>query len=145
MTPTEDVQNFLEAKRMKKLQDGITAYDFLKRTEISYDDIEALIGAPADKELDRREKEQVEITIKYEGYIKKEKAKIAKLHKLEAKEIPENLDYDDVDNLATEAREKLKRVGPQTIAQASRISGVNPADIGILTVYIQRGKIKKTV
>ena len=87
--------------------------------------------------------EQVEIQIKYAGYIDKEKAKIAKLKRMEAKKIPANIDYDAIEGLATEGRQKLQKIQPETLAQASRIGGVNPADIGILSVYIQQGKIAK--
>ena len=85
--------------------------------------------------------EQVEINTKYEGYIKKALKEADKMLSLEEKSIPENLDYDDIDNLASEARQKLKEIRPITIGQASRISGVNPADISILMVYLRRKKI----
>lgn len=138
--PTEEVQDFMVANDFKKLQDGILAADLMKRPQIHYEDVEQFIGT---KNLDRRVKEQVEVSIKYEGYIQKEKANVAHLRKMEAKKIPENLDYTKVNSLATEAIQKLEKINPRTIAQASRISGVNPADIGILSVYIQRGKIAK--
>ena len=80
----------------------------------------------------------VEIQVKYEGYINKTNREIEKMLKLEEKEIPSNINYDDVKNLASEARQKLKQVMPLTIAQASRISGVNPADIAVLTVYLKK-------
>ena len=86
-------------------------------------------------------KEQVEINTKYEGYIKKALKEADKMLTLEEKIIPENIDYDSIDNLASEARQKLKEIKPITIGQASRISGVNPADISILMVYLRRKKI----
>ena len=98
---------------------------------------------PAAEGIDNRVVEQVEIQIKYAGYIDKEKAKIAKLKRMEAKKIPANIDYDAIEGLATEGRQKLQKIQPETLAQASRIGGVNPADIGILSVYIQQGKIAK--
>jgi len=76
-------------------------------------------------------------------YIKKAEANVAKLKRMEAKAIPANIDYDAIDGLATEAHQKLKKIQPETLAQASRISGVNPADIAILSVYIEQGKIAK--
>ncbi len=88
-------------------------------------------------------KEQVEISVKYEGYIAKAIEKVEKLKRMEAKRIPSNIDYDAINGLATEARQRLKLIQPETIAQASRISGVNPADVSILMVYIEQGKIAK--
>ena len=88
-------------------------------------------------------KEQVEIQMKYEGYIKKSLQQVDRLKKMENKKIPENIDYDAINGLATEARQKLKKVRPLSVAQASRISGVNPADISILLVYLEQGKIAR--
>lgn len=116
--------------------------DLLKRPEMHYEELMPFFEAP-EEPLDRREIEQIEIQIKYEGYIKKALDKVDKLKRLEAKRIPSYIDYDAIDSLATEARQKLKQIRPETIAQASRISGVNPADISILMVYIEQGKIAK--
>ena len=138
--PSAQVNELLAHYQMAPLQDGVLAADFLKRPQIHYSDIQDLIGGP---ELPLPVIEQVEISIKYAGYIKKQEAQIAHLKKLEAKKIPANLDYDDVQGLATEALQKLKKINPTTIAQASRISGVNPADLSILMIYIQRGRIAK--
>lgn len=138
--PSAQVNDLLAQYQMAPLQDGVLAADFLKRPQIHYSDIQDLIGGP---ELPLPVIEQVEISIKYAGYIKKQEAQIAHLKKLEAKKIPANLDYDDVQGLATEALQKLKKINPTTIAQASRISGVNPADLSILMIYIQRGRIAK--
>lgn len=138
--PSAQVNELLAQYQMAPLQDGVLASDFLKRPQIHYSDIQDLIGGP---ELPLPVIEQVEISIKYAGYIKKQEAQIAHLKKLEAKKIPANLDYDDVQGLATEALQKLKKINPTTIAQASRISGVNPADLSILMIYIQRGRIAK--
>lgn len=138
--PSAQVNELLAQYQMAPLQDGVLAADFLKRPQIHYFDIQDLIGGP---DLPLPVIEQVEISIKYAGYIKKQEAQIAHLKKLEAKKIPANLDYDDVQGLATEALQKLKKINPTTIAQASRISGVNPADLSILMIYIQRGRIAK--
>jgi tRNA uridine 5-carboxymethylaminomethyl modification enzyme len=94
-------------------------------------------------ELDQDIKEQVEIQIKYEGYIEKSLQQVDRLKKMENKKIPDNIDYDDINGLATEARQKLKKIKPLSIAQASRISGVNPADISILLVYLEQGRIAR--
>ncbi|MFT9096973.1 MAG: tRNA uridine-5-carboxymethylaminomethyl(34) synthesis enzyme MnmG, partial [Liquorilactobacillus sp.] len=95
------------------------------------------------KEIDNRVIEQVEIQIKYEGYIKKANQKVEKLKKMEAKKIPDRIDYSAIEGIATEARQKFEKIRPETLAQASRISGVNPADISILAIYIEQGKIAK--
>jgi len=98
---------------------------------------------PVDGEIDPDVAEQVEIQTKYEGYIQKSLQQVDRLKKLEDKKIPDQIDYDAINGLASEARQKLKQVRPLTVAQASRISGVNPADISILLVYIEQGKIAK--
>ncbi len=139
--PTAEVQSFLREKGSAELKDGVLAADFLKRPEISYQEVIQFI--PANDNLTAKEVEQVEIQIKYEGYIKKAMEKVEKLKRLEAKRIPERIDYEAINGLATEARQKLLKIQPETIAQASRISGVNPADISILMVYIEQGKIAK--
>lgn len=139
--PTAEVQAFLAEKGAAALKDSVLAVEFLRRPEISYQELLQFI--PADEVLTAKEIEQVEIQIKYEGYIKKAMEKVEKLKRMEAKRIPENIDYEAINGLATEARQKLMKIQPETIAQASRISGVNPADISILMVYIEQGKIAK--
>ena len=106
----------------------------LKRPEISVKFLEKFIQFPYNEEI----KEQVEIYLKYEGYIVKSYKEAEKLLKLEKKQIPEDIDYDKIKNIASEARQKLKEVKPRTIAQAIRISGVNPSDISILSVYLKK-------
>ncbi|KRK33331.1 tRNA uridine-5-carboxymethylaminomethyl(34) synthesis enzyme MnmG [Loigolactobacillus bifermentans] len=140
--PNDQVNAFLTAKGTAPLKDGVLASDFLKRPEISYQDLLQFIPA-APETLDRRVIEQVEIQIKYAGYIKKAEDRVAKLKRMEAKKIPANIDYDAINGLATEAHQKLKQIQPETLAQATRISGVNPADIAILSVYIEQGRIAK--
>ncbi|MGN4123511.1 tRNA uridine-5-carboxymethylaminomethyl(34) synthesis enzyme MnmG [Lysinibacillus sphaericus] len=139
--PNEATQSAIRSVGGSELKDGIRGADLLKRPEVHYDLISSLI--PADIELTDEVKEQVEIQLKYEGYIEKALQQVEKLHKMENKKIPENIDYDAISGLATEARQKLKQVTPLSIAQASRISGVNPADISILLVYIEQGKIAR--
>lgn len=140
--PTEDVNAFLAEHNSAALKDGVLANEFLRRPEVTYADIEKFIPGP-DHELDHRIIEQVEIQFKYEGYIKKAQEKVAKLKRMEAKKIPTNIDYDSIEGIATEARQKFIKIQPETLAQASRISGVNPADLSILAVYIEQGKIAK--
>ncbi|MGX7417200.1 tRNA uridine-5-carboxymethylaminomethyl(34) synthesis enzyme MnmG [Carnobacterium gallinarum] len=142
LKPTAELQAFLvDVKGASPLKDGILSADFLRRPEMSY--AEVVQFAPAEKELAKDVKEQVEIQIKYEGYIQKAIEKVDKMKRMESKRIPERIDYHAIHGLATEARQKLTKIQPETIAQASRISGVNPADISILMVYIEQGKIAK--
>jgi len=139
--PNEEAQSVIRSVGGTELKDGIRGADLVKRTEMNYDLVASL--TPPESELSEEVKEQIEVQLKYEGYIQKALNQVEKLHKMESKKIPEDIDYDDISSLATEAREKLKEVRPLSIAQASRISGVNPADISILAVYIEQGKIAR--
>lgn len=141
LKPSQEVQEMIRSLGGSELKDGIRASDLLKRPEMTYDHIETF--TPSEIPLDSDIKEQVEIQIKYEGYIEKSLQQVDKLRKMENKKIPENIDYDDITGIATEARQKLKQIKPLSIAQASRISGVNPADISILLVYLEQGKIAR--
>ena len=138
---SDDVQEALKNAKSTPLKDAVRAIDLLKRPEITFSVIEEILG---EQDLPNEVKEQVEIQIKYDGYIKKAKEQVNKMLKMEDKKIPSNIDYDDIHSLAFEAREKLKEIRPISIGQASRISGVNPADISILLVYVEQGKLKKT-
>ncbi|WP_311406679.1 tRNA uridine-5-carboxymethylaminomethyl(34) synthesis enzyme MnmG [Liquorilactobacillus uvarum] len=140
--PNDEVNAFLAVKGDAPLKDGVLANEFLRRPEVNYTDLLKFIPAP-ERPLDRRVIEQVEIQIKYDGYIKKAYQKVEKLKRMEAKKIPDRIDYDAIEGLATEAQQKLKKIQPATLAQASRISGVNPADLSILAIYIEQGKIAK--
>jgi tRNA uridine 5-carboxymethylaminomethyl modification enzyme len=139
--PNEVTQALIRSVEGSELKDGIRAADLLKRTEMNYDLVAQL--APSEIELTFEEKEQIEIQVKYEGYIEKSLQQVEKLKKMEDKKIPDKIDYDAISGLATEARQKLKLVRPLSIAQATRISGVNPADVSILLIYIEQGKIAK--
>ncbi len=141
LKPNEQTQALIREAGGSELKDGIRASDLLKRPEMKYSHIIQLI--PAEKELPEDVIEQVEIQVKYDGYIEKSLLQVEKLKKLENKKIPEDIDYDAINGIATEARQKLNKVRPLSIAQASRISGVNPADISILLVYIEHGKIAR--
>ena len=140
--PSDAINEFVEAHGDKPLQDGVVAAIFLRRPYVDYATLLQFIDA-SETPLNRREIEQVEIRTKYAGYIAKAEENVEKMKKMEAKKIPTNLDYDAIDGIATEAHQKLKQIQPETLAQAGRISGVNPADIAILSVYIQQGKIAK--
>lgn len=139
--PNEHTQSVIESRGGAALKDGILALDLLRRPEMDYDAIMEILEEESPVSADVQE--QVEIQTKYEGYIQKSLAQVEKMKRMEDKKIPENIDYDAINSLATEARQKLKEVNPLDIAQASRISGVNPADISILLVYIEQGKIQK--
>nr|WP_108983030.1 tRNA uridine-5-carboxymethylaminomethyl(34) synthesis enzyme MnmG [Apilactobacillus micheneri] len=140
--PSDEVNKFVEEHGDKPLKDGILASIFLRRPYVTYQTLLQFIE-PAPHPLGRRVIEQVEIRTKYAGYIKKAEQNVARMKKMEAKKIPEDIDYEAIDSLATEARQKLEKIRPQTVAQASRISGVNPSDVAILGVYIQQGHIAK--
>lgn len=136
ITPTKDTNEYLTSINSTKLLDGITLYELLKRPEITFTNIKHFIDINYSDEV----VEQVEIMDKYEGYIVKANREAEKMLDLEKLKIPEDINYDNVHNLASEARQKLTQVRPTTIAQASRISGVNPADISILIVYLKKEK-----
>lgn len=138
----EAANNLIEAHGDNPLKDAIAAADFLKRPYVDYQTLMELIPDP-DEPLSREVIEQVEIQLKYEGYIKKEEVKVERLKRMEAKKIPADLDYSAIDGLATEGRQKLEKIRPETLAQASRISGVNPADLAILSVYLRQGRLAK--
>ncbi|WP_335871918.1 tRNA uridine-5-carboxymethylaminomethyl(34) synthesis enzyme MnmG [Bacillus sp. 2205SS5-2] len=141
LKPNEQTQQLIREAGGSELKDGIRAADLLKRPEMNYSHIHEL--APADKMLSDEVTEQVEIQVKYEGYIEKSLQQVDRMKKMESKKIPENMDYSVINGLASEARQKLQEVRPLSIAQASRIAGVNPADVSILLVYIEQGKIAR--
>ena len=136
LKPVKETNEKVAAMGFKPLTDAVTAKEFLRRPEVSYQDVVAFIG-PAAEDLDDKIIELIETEIKYEGYISKAMDQVAKMKRMEEKRIPANIDWDDIDSIATEARQKFKLINPETIGQASRISGVNPADISILMVYLE--------
>ena len=136
LKPVKETNEKVAALGFKPLTDAVTAKEFLRRPEVSYQDVVNFIG-PAAEELDDKIIELIETEIKYEGYISKALDQVEKMKRMEEKRIPANIDWDDIDSIATEARQKFKLINPETIGQASRISGVNPADISILMVYLE--------
>ena len=128
-----DINHLLEYLKTKKIN-GIEAYTYIRRPENTLFNIKEYL----DKEYSNEVIEQVEIIIKYEGYIKKINKEAERMLKLEYKHIPDDIDYDKIVNIASEARQKLKQVRPTSLGQAMRISGVNPSDISILSVYMKR-------
>lgn len=139
--PSEAVQEIIRESGGTELREPMKAADLLKRPEMKYEQIITVV--PPEEEKSEEVAEQVEIFIKYEGYIEKSMQQVERMKKMENKRIPENIDYNAISGIAKEAKANLSAVRPLSIAQASRISGVNPADISILLVYIEQGKIAK--
>ena len=135
ITPKKEINDYLVKNNSTPIKDGISLFRLLKRPEIKINNIKEFIEL---KKYTKEELEQVEIIIKYEGYIEKANREAKKMLELEEKKIPEDLDYDKIKNIASEARQKLKEVKPTSIGQAIRISGVNPADISIMMVYLKK-------
>lgn len=134
ITPNKEVNEYLTKNNLSKLTVAVTLYDLLKRQDITFDNIKYFIDIDYDKEI----LEEVEIMAKYEGYIAKEEKEAAKLKNLEDKKIPNNIDYYKIHNLASEAKQKLTEIKPTSLGQALRISGVNPSDISILSIYLKK-------
>ncbi len=138
--PTEEVNKFLKAHNSSELSNGIKLIELLKRTEIKYEDLKEI--DPCRPQLTKMEAEEVEIEIKYEGYIKLQLTQIEKFKKLENKLLPEEIDYSKLKGISLEARQKLNKFKPNSIGQASRISGISPADISVLLIYLEQMKRK---
>jgi len=134
LTPYKEVNEFLNKIGSSPIYGKTTLKDLIKRPEIEIFDLLDFVG----KEYNKKIADMVSIEIKYEGYINKSKCEVEKMLKLESKKIPNDIDYNKVSNIATEARQKLSKIKPITIGQASRISGVNPADITMLLVYLKK-------
>ena len=131
---TEPVQELLEQYKSTPLKSGTTLAELIRRPELSYEAIESLDKER--QELPWDVKEQVDINIKYDGYIRRQLKQVEQFKKLESRKIPEDLDYEQIGSLRIEARQKLEAYRPISIGQASRISGVSPADISVLLVYL---------
>lgn len=134
-TPKDNINELLESVGSSHLKEGISAKELITRPEINYEMILDYINAP---ELSEEQRRRITILIKYAGYIEKAKRQAAKQIKMEEKQIPEDIDYTDIKNLALEAKQKLSQIRPLTIGQASRISGINPADISVLLIYLKQ-------
>ncbi|MBR7554484.1 tRNA uridine-5-carboxymethylaminomethyl(34) synthesis enzyme MnmG [Allobacillus sp. GCM10007491] len=135
--PDDDIQKVIEEQNGTPLKEAVRATDLLRRPEMKYEHLKPFVSR--ETELPPEVEEQVEIHVKYEGYIKKSNQQVEKMRKMDNKYIPEHIDYDQISGIASEAKEKLKQVRPLSVGQASRISGVNPSDISILLVYIEQG------
>ncbi|CQR70036.1 tRNA uridine 5-carboxymethylaminomethyl modification enzyme GidA [Sporomusa ovata] len=135
ITPLPEIQEKMMALGTAELRTGITLYDLLKRTEVGYEAMRLQFSLP---EIPSVVREQVEISIKYEGYIQKQIEQVERSSKLEAKRLPEDIDYSQISGLSLEARQKLIKIQPLSVGQAARISGVSPADISILMVHLEQ-------
>lgn len=131
------MNSILESEGFVGLNNGLSLYEFLKRPEIDYSMLDR-IGKSSDKDISDDVKEQAVIIIKYEGYIDKQMKQIDQFRKLEKKKLSEEIDYDTIEGLRLEARQKLNIVKPTSIGQASRISGVSPSDISVLLIYLEQ-------
>ena len=140
--PTAEVNDFLKKNNSSTISGGVKLIDLLKRSELNYEKLKEI--DPERPELSEEEAEEVEIQVKYEGYIKLQESQVEKFKKLEKKKIPDDIVYSDIKGLRFEARQKLDKIRPTSIGQASRISGVSPADISVLHIYIEQEKSKNT-
>lgn len=134
-TPKHPINEVLEQLGSTKLTEGISAKELIKRPELDYEKIRSFVETP---DLSEEQRKRITILIKYKGYIDKAMRQAAKQKKMEEKRIPNDIDYEDINNLALEAKQKLSKIHPLTIGQASRISGINPADISVLLIYLKQ-------
>lgn len=136
--PTAEVNEFLTKRASSNINEGVKEIDLLKRTEIKYEDLKEIddeIG-----KISREEAEEAEIQVKYAGYIKLQEAQVEKFKKLESKKLSSDINYEEIKGLRLEARQKLNKIKPESVGQASRISGVSPADISVLLIYLEQRK-----
>lgn len=138
ISPTEEVNNILVSRETSEITTGVRLIDLLKRPQLGYEELKTVDTDRPD--LDPNIFEQVEIEIKYEGYIQKQLKQVEQMRKLETKLLPKNFDYREIKGLRLEAQEKLNKIKPLNIGQASRISGVSPADISVLLIWLAQNK-----
>lgn len=139
--PTKEVNEFLTKNNSSQITNGVKLSELLRRTEITYEKLKEI---DEDRpKLDREVEEEVEIQVKYEGYIKLQEQQVEKFKKLEKKLLPNNINYSDLKGLRIEARQKLDKIKPESVGQASRISGVSPADVSVLLIYLEQMKKAK--
>ena len=139
--PTDEVNKFLESHNSSVLTTGAKLAELLRRTELKYDDLKEIDNKRVD--LPEDVTKEVEIEVKYKGYIKLQEQQVEKFKKLERKLLPQDIDYTTIKGLRLEARQKLNKIKPNSIGQASRISGVSPADISVLLIYLEQQKQEK--
>lgn len=140
LPPSETVLKYLESRNSTAIKSGIQVTELLRRPEISYESLAEVCELP---DLPRAVREQVEVAVKYEGYIKRQMQQVEQYKKLEGRKIPQNIDYNEIQGLRLEARQKLSQIRPESIGQASRITGVSPADISVLLIYLEQINRKK--
>jgi tRNA uridine 5-carboxymethylaminomethyl modification enzyme len=136
LTPSVETNTKLSELSLPEINATLTAHEYMRRPEVSYEDMRSLL--PELPELRKEEYQQVEISIRYEGYIKKQQEQVDHMEKLENQLIPEDIVYENLESLRSEAREKLAKIRPLSLGQASRISGVSPADISVLAIYLKK-------
>ena len=134
ISPTDEVNEILVSRETSEITSGVRLIDLMKRPQLGYDALKSIDKTRP--ELDPNIFEQVEIEIKYEGYIQKQLKQVEQMKKLEVKQLPKDFDYNEIEGLRLEAREKLNKIKPLNIGQASRISGVSPADISVLLIWL---------
>lgn len=135
LPPSEAVLKYLESRNSTAIKSGIQVTELLRRPEISYESLSQVCELP---DLPRAVREQVEVAVKYEGYIKRQMQQVEQYKKLEGRKIPQTVDYNEIQGLRLEARQKLSQIRPDSIGQASRITGVSPADISVLLIYLEQ-------
>ena len=133
--PTKEVNEFLKRYNSSELTTGASLADLVKRTELTYENLKEIDANRP--ELEEQVIKEVGIELKYEGYMKLQAQQVEKFKKLEQKLLPEDIDYEDIKGLRLEARQKLNKIRPNSVGQASRISGVSPADISVLLIYLE--------
>ncbi len=138
--PTKEVNEILKKCNSSEISTGIKLVELLKRSEVTYDDLETIDSERPT--LSKEEKDQVQIQIKYEGYIKMQETQVEGFKKLENKKLPETLDFTTIKGISLEARQKLNKFKPESVGQASRISGISPADISVLLIFLEQYKGK---
>ena len=132
------MNEFLTKNNSSQITNGVKLSELLRRTEITYEKLKEI---DEDRpKLDREVEEEVEIQVKYEGYIKLQEQQVEKFKKLEKKLLPNDINYSDLKGLRIEARQKLDKIKPESVGQASRISGVSPADVSVLLIYLEQMK-----
>ncbi len=138
---TSRINDYLVSLGYEKLTYGVSAKEVLKRNNVTYSELKKYLDLPKEYELDHIGEEQLEIFVKYEGYIKNQMKEAQKLHKLDDIKLPSEINYLNLDGLALEARQKFEKIKPKTIGQASRISGVNPSDITVLIMHLRKNRL----
>ena len=135
LAPSNETNDMLTSAGLDEIKSVMTLYDFLRRPNVSYSDVREMFGLPR---ISREAEREIDIAITYDGYIKKQNEQVRRMEKLENHLLPDDLNYDEVISLRDEAREKLKKFRPRSVGQASRISGVSPADISVLLIYLEQ-------